>query len=299
MLSVMDQRALEREIDRLYQLPLDQFTGERNALAKRAGAGAARVRGLAKPPVAAWAVNQLYWQRRETWDALVAAAEEARRAHKAVLSGRSADIRAAGKIHEDSVEAALKAALALLTEAGHPATDATRSAIATTLRALPADEEPGRLTRALQPGGFEALAGLSIAGGGARKAVPAAQKTAARPKAQRAAPKPTVDAREVARARAAAASAERELRTAEHAAKREEFEVAKATRDERRASEAIEHARAALERAQSELEEAKSAAAAAKKAREAAEGRARRADADVAAARERASSATAALKKYS
>ena len=53
----------------------------------------------------------------------------------------------------------------MLQEGGHPATDATRQAILTTLRALPSDEPAGRLTRALQPGGFEMLAGLSIGGG--------------------------------------------------------------------------------------------------------------------------------------
>jgi hypothetical protein len=104
----MDQRALEREIDQLYQLPPGEFTAARNALAKRAGNGAASVRALAKPSIAAWAINQLYWQRRDTWDALIAAAEEARRAHKSVLSGRAADIRAAGKVHEDAIESALR-----------------------------------------------------------------------------------------------------------------------------------------------------------------------------------------------
>ena len=51
----MDARALEREIDRLYQLPLPGFTEARNGLAKQAGAESGRVRGLVKPPVAAWA----------------------------------------------------------------------------------------------------------------------------------------------------------------------------------------------------------------------------------------------------
>ena len=76
----MPARAPDQEIDRLYQLPLDEFTPARNALARTAGADAARVRALSKPPIAAWAVNQLYWRNRKIWDALVAAAENARRA---------------------------------------------------------------------------------------------------------------------------------------------------------------------------------------------------------------------------
>ena len=54
----MAPRALDSEMDTLYQLPLDEFTSARNALAKTAGSDAGRVRALVKPPIAAWAVNQ-------------------------------------------------------------------------------------------------------------------------------------------------------------------------------------------------------------------------------------------------
>ncbi len=84
----MASRALEHDIDRLYQLPLDEFTAARNALAKEAGAEGSRIKTLAKPPVPAWAVNQLYWRNGDVWNALIEAAENARRVHKALLSGR-------------------------------------------------------------------------------------------------------------------------------------------------------------------------------------------------------------------
>jgi len=114
----MPSRLLDAEIDRLYQLPLDEFTAARNALAKSAGGDAGRVRGLAKPPVPAWIVNQLYWHDRRTWDALVAASENARRVNRAVLGGKSGDVRAANAVHDEAVEAAFKAALALLAKSG-------------------------------------------------------------------------------------------------------------------------------------------------------------------------------------
>jgi hypothetical protein len=57
---------LDDDVDRLYQLPLNEFTGARNELAKGAGSRAPEIRKLAKPPVAAWAVNQLYWNDRKT-----------------------------------------------------------------------------------------------------------------------------------------------------------------------------------------------------------------------------------------
>src|SRR5215467_583167 len=67
----MPARLLDAEIDRLYQLPLDEFTAARNVLAKQAGGEAGRVRALGKPSVPAWIVNQLYWRDRKVWDALV------------------------------------------------------------------------------------------------------------------------------------------------------------------------------------------------------------------------------------
>jgi hypothetical protein len=289
----MAARRLDAEIDRLYQLPPGEFTAARNALAKTAGAGAAAVKQLVKPPIAAWAVNQVYWQQRDVCDALIRAAKELRQTHKAILSGKSGDLRAAGKAHEAAVEAALKAALALLAADGHPATDATRQAIATTLRALPADEPPGRLSRALQPGGFEMLAGLSIAAGtrlpsAARSASKAAAGASARPeKAGKSGapaspnpreapgkPAPRVDPRAAARAREAAARAARQLRDAEHTARREEFEAARAARDADKAARQLEAARQALAAAQQEFEDAEAAVSKALRLKEAADARA-------------------------
>ena len=291
----MPSRTLDAEIDRLYQLPLDEFTPARNALAKGAGADAADIRALTKPPIAAWAVNQLYWQDGDTWNALVAAAENARRAHRAVLSGKGGDVRAATKVHDEAVEQALKATLALLKKDGHPATDQTRQAIVTTLRAIPGDERAGRLTRALQPGGFEALAGLSIAAGVAKP-----EKAAPPPRpapASKAAPRAKVDAKALTRARQAAASSSRSLQDAENAARRAEFEVARTEREAQRADAALEKARDAVERARAELKQAEAAAAAAATARESAAGRAREAQKAVRAARGDAESAAADLKK--
>lgn len=282
---------LEAEIDRLYQLPLDQFTAARNALAKEGGAA---VKQLVKPPLAAWAVNQLYWQERDEYDALVTAAEEERRAHAAVLAGRKADVRAAGRAHDAAVETALKAALALLERAEQPATDATRQAILTTLRALPADDPPGRLTRVLQPGGFEMLAGLSVGG---RPRPPAPRKPEPeKPKKARPGKGERPDPKAVAQAREAVAAATRELRQAEHAARREEFDAARAAREAEKAVRRAEDARAAFEAARETLEEADAEVPPAERARESAGRRARQADAVLEQARARLDAAQAALK---
>jgi hypothetical protein len=282
--------SLDDEIDRLYQLPLDTFTAERNALAKRAGAQGAGIRQLAKPPIAAWAVNQVYWQQRKTYDALVAAAEEVRSAHKAVLGGRRADLRALGKRHDEAVDAALKAALGLLAGSGHPVTDATRQAVANTLRAVPGDEPDGRLTSPLQPGGFEMLAGVTPAARPAarQKAQPAGKRPVAEtepPARAGKAAKPSPAA--LARARAAAASAGRAVREAEHTVRREEFEAARAVRDAEKAARSLDAARRALDQAQRELDDAEAEAASAEEARDEAANRAVRAQEALDAARGR------------
>jgi hypothetical protein len=287
-------RALDAEIDRLYQLPLEAFTPERNALAKRAGADGARIKALVKPPIAAWAVNQLFWKQGNVWNALIAASENARKAHRAVLAGKSGDVRAAGKVHDEAVEAAVKATLAVLEEAGHPATDATRHTIATTLRALPAEEAPGRLTRALQPAGFEMLSGFTVATGSGRGAPkPAPSRPAAGGEGSSAAPK--VDAQVLTKAKHAAASAVRTLREAETAARREEFEKARTEREEKRAADALLKARQALTDAEAALKEAEQAAEEAESMRRATAQRARDAQKAVEDARARAEATAADL----
>lgn len=278
----MASRTLEAEIDKLYQLPLDEFTTARNELAKGAGPDAKRIKALAKPPIAAWAVNQLYWKNADLWNALIAAGENAQRAHRAVLAGKSADVRAAGKVHEDAVEKALRATLKLLEDAGQPAADATRHAIGTTLRALPGDEAPGRFTRTLQPAGFGQLTGLQVspkAPAQFPRANAQLPKNSQGPKAKSPGAKvvkaPAIDVKALTRARQAAAEAARILRDAENAVRRDEFERVRTEREEKRAAEAAEKATRLREAAAAKVEESQRA---------------------LTTARARAESATAALK---
>ena len=275
---------LEPEIDRLYQLPLDEFTAARNALARTAGAQAADVRQLGKPPVAAWGVNQLYWKRRDVYDALIDASTTLRKAHKTILGGRRADLREPARAHEAALDDALKATLGILQDAGHPATDATRQAVLNTLRALPTSEAPGRLTKALQPGGFEMLQGFSIAGakGAIRAKVPPTNIESGRRAAgntSRQKPDPKVEALK--------AEAMHAVRDAEQAVRREEFEAMRASRTAERSAKQLERAREALKNAQEALEAAEAAATEADRQREAAVQRAKATEGRLEAARRR------------
>ena len=277
---------LDAEIDQLYQGPLSDFTANRNALAKRAGARAGEIRSLQKPSVAAWAINQLFWSKRPVYDALIERADDLRATHAATVRGRRTDLRGASKAHEDAIEAALKSTLALLADGAQSVTDATRQAISTTLRSLPGDEPAGRLTRQLQPRGFEMLAGAASAGR-VRPPSPA-------PKVERTSSKETAPDREarataarLASAREAAAAASRDTREAEQLVRREEFEAARAARDLEKAERRLKEAEEALEQAESEARDARKAASGAIKARDGAQARASRATEQLKEARAR------------
>jgi len=148
------------EIDRLYQLPIGEFTAARNALAKELGATGAPVRALEKPNLPAWAVNQLFWRKPNVYKKLIAAADARRAAHAKMLAGKGGDIAAAESAHSTALRAAADEIRTLLSGAGETPTSATMNAVTETLQALPGSTRPGRLTKPLKLAGFEALAGL-------------------------------------------------------------------------------------------------------------------------------------------
>jgi hypothetical protein len=163
---------LDRDIDRLYQLPLDQFTEARNALALRVKAsddadGAALVKGLEKPSLAAWAVNQLYWSAGGEFDDLVAAGTRLRQAQERSLKGAPApSVREASERKDRAVAAALRVAVGALERTVGDVSRAVRQRIAMTLEAIAiqgglGDVRAGRLVADLPLPGFAALAALA------------------------------------------------------------------------------------------------------------------------------------------
>ena len=155
--------APDGKIDDLYRLPLSAFTGARNALAKTLkGDEAARVRALEKPTVVPWAVNQLYWRARSTYDRLLKSGDTLRAVQIAALEGRDADVRAAGDMHRRAISEAVAEAERLAAAAGaKPGADALARTFEALSLATRAPAPPGRLTEVLQPAGFEALAGIT------------------------------------------------------------------------------------------------------------------------------------------
>jgi hypothetical protein len=258
--------SLESEIDRLYQLPLSEFTAARNALAKTVkGDEAARVKALAKPTVVPWAVNQLYWRDRKTFDRLLRAGGALRDAQIAALGGKHVDVRRATEAHRAALADAVRSATALASGGGaSPQADQlARMLEAVSLSAAPADGA-GRFTELMQPSGFEALAGISInaARGGA---VEAAERAIAPVK-------PATAGSHLAERPSHAAPKRPQDRQAEAERKREEARRAKEAAEHRRAMEAAirksEHelsvAESALARANREVEQAQEALAGAR-----------------------------------
>ena len=162
---------LEDDVDALFMLPLAEFTAARNTLAarlKQSGRGneADRVKGLVKPSISAWAVNQLYWKHRDAFDRLIATAERFRQAQASRLARKVADMRGALDARREALSHLSDLATALLRNAGHNPTPETIHRITTTLEAmsayatLPDASRPGRLTHDVDPPGFESLASL-------------------------------------------------------------------------------------------------------------------------------------------
>jgi hypothetical protein len=162
----------ERELDRLFGLPLEEFTSARNDLARRlkeAGDddAAVDVRALVKPTVPVWTINQLGRAEPRAVDALLDAGAALRkaqeRADRDVFRDAVAEERRA-------IEDLTERARALLESAGRAASPAVIERIDGSLLAAEINEqgrsalEAGRLTGELEPAGFEALEGLRIPG---------------------------------------------------------------------------------------------------------------------------------------
>jgi hypothetical protein len=158
--------SLDTRIDDLYQQPLDAFIEARTALAKSlTGDDAKRVRSLAKPTVVPWAVNQVFWRARPTYDAVIKSGERLRKAQIAALEGRTADLRGTSDAHRRALAEAVKEAERLSARSGSkPSPDALMRTFEALSLAAERPDAPGRLTRPLQPAGFEALGGIALKG---------------------------------------------------------------------------------------------------------------------------------------
>jgi hypothetical protein len=228
------------EADRLFGLPLEEFTAERDALAKSLRADGRRadadaVKALRKPPAVVWAVNQVMRTQRAPAEAIVQAADRA-----AADPGDRDALRA----HHAALEELSAAAAGLLSGKGRALSQDALLRVRTALHAASLDRErradfvAGRLTEEPGPVGFGAITAMP------KRAAKAAPKLKPKPKAEpkpkpKAEPKPKAKPKpkgpspaarkrveraeaKLAEARAALGGAERELADARAALEAEQ-----------------------------------------------------------------------------
>jgi hypothetical protein len=228
--------AVDEAAELLYGLPLDEFTTARNAAAKELRDRGLReeadaVKELAKPSVAAWAVNQLTRRHHADLDEFLEASVAARDAQ---LGGR-ADAREAVKHLRDTLDRLVAAAR---DELRGKASEAVTSRIRQTLESAAVDDQAakdvrrGRLVKEFEPAGFGTLAA---------HARPAGKK-----------PKPPT--KDAAAAKKALADARARLREAEDEHRAAEAEARQAHKRWQQAQGDAEEAAARVEKLRRELE---------------------------------------------
>jgi hypothetical protein len=267
-------------IDELYQRPLTEFTPARNALAARLRKSgktgdADEVRSLVKPSIPAWAVNQVYWKHRATFDRLLSAGDRLRKAQSSTLAGKSGDVRGALDAVRETLSELSRLAADELERAGHNATPGAMRAVTATFEALSAygtianAPRAGRLVDEVEPPGFETLAALvpnagGSAGGDAPSRVLQFQQHAPAPAPARRRTAGDSEARreeerhaKLAAAKAAVEEADRNLREARSTAQEAQTSLKKAAANAKDTEQAMIEAEAVLDKAAKEAHTAR------------------------------------------
>src|SRR6478735_470210 len=249
----------EQAVSALYRAPHGSFVVERRRLAAELKAegdktGAARLAKLERPPLSAWAVIQLWWHARESFDELFDTAAQLR-----------AGKLSASPAHRKAIAKLAARAEQLLSDAGHSASDATLRRVTMTLSGLAAaggfePDAPGALSKDREPPGFEAW-GIASSSGEQAESEPEAAPTRAATEKRATASTPAERKHQAQTAaerkrEAEAAAAERKRAAANEAAERKrEAEAAAAER--RREAEAEAKRQAQRKKLQDDLRDAK------------------------------------------
>jgi hypothetical protein len=236
------------DADDLYGLPLDEFTAARDALAKRLRGEKRRedadaVKSLKRPSVAAGAINLAV--REHGADDLLAAGEELRAAHAALLdgSGDAGAVREATAREREAVREFARLAL------GDGASSATEEKVRATLHAASVDDdvrellEAGRLERDAEAG-VDAMALMASAAAPKKPPRKSKRTAAGKEGSSKGGGKPS-DAEKRREAAAARAQEQAEAAVAAAQEAEERAESARATLAE--AEEAARKARAVVE----------------------------------------------------
>jgi hypothetical protein len=214
---------LDKEIDRLYGLPLDKFTSARDTRVKELRSGGEReaadqLKKARKPTAAAWAANQIARNERMNVRALLTAGEQLREGQAELMRGGNADdLRRAQESERRALTALLDAGKQLVDG------DVILRKLEATLRAAAVDPEArtlleqGRLTKELTLSGF-GFAGMPVPPKRRRPSGKAKEREEAAEQRKRA----------LAEARAGVQEAQKRARAAEREAEKARKEMEKA-----------------------------------------------------------------------
>ncbi len=240
---------VEQEVDRLFELPLEEFIAARNELArllKNEGnaTAAEEVKQLSKPNVAAWTINQLSRQQKDAVRVLLEAAAKLRKAQEQALqSGGSGEApRQAQAEERQAIRELTQLAKQILGGTGRPASSTVLNRVSLTLRAAAVSEagrtalKTGRLTGEVKSSGFDALAGLELLDEPQRRTAPARDELAERRRRQK-------------------EELERKRRDLKERVRKAAARASDEERDEERAEKAATDARKTAEKSRREAEE--------------------------------------------
>ncbi|MFI1680763.1 hypothetical protein [Streptomyces sp. NPDC020607] len=179
-----EERDVESLLDELYATAPPRFVSRREELAARArtdgrAEDARRIRAARRPTLAAWAANLLLHSQPAESRRFLELGRELREAYRSL---DAAEIKELSKQRTSVVSALSRQAATLARDAGHRLSDAAQQDVASTLRAVLADEDAadqwstGRLESTLTPpADFPSASGRHSAPT-ARTAAPAAKR---------------------------------------------------------------------------------------------------------------------------
>jgi hypothetical protein len=221
---------VDQEVDRLYGLPIEEFVAARNELSRRLKnegdtSAADEVKQLVKPNVAAWTINQLSRQHRDSMKALLEAAGKLRKAQEQALqSGGSGEaLRRAQAEERQAIRELTQHAEQILGDSGRTASSTMLNQVSSTLRTAAVSDagrtalKAGRLAGEVKSSGFDALAGLKLSGASGPRKAPARDDLAQRRREKEERQRERRELKE--RARKLAALATDQEQQAEHAEK--------------------------------------------------------------------------------
>ncbi len=252
----------DTDLNTVFATAPEQFVAARNELVAKLNASgnskaASAIKGLPKPTLVVWVINQLARVHPELVESLLQFGDRLREVQARALRGKRIsgdDFRAAAQSEREPLGALIRAAAEVLANAGRVESSGLLGRIESTLHAIAVGQGPerellraGRLSREVAPGGFPEINAASAA---------REETSTARNKS----PRQRASARELETARAQERAARRAARASEEFLRKAEKKAQRLKAMADRAEQTAIRARAEAAAAQQQAATAKQAA---------------------------------------